>query len=383
VRADPLAAWELSVALPFYRHVRPYLNLASWRRRLSRLRRRLGPGCVGAPFPPAAATDAELRELATLRVYARWLDDLEPSLVDLVSRFRDRWYHLLALGQRVGPAARELMDQCPALGFALASLWCFQARPVQRPLRAARRLVARRRREIAVALGFPPQAVGLLTRITAGDVSVKLLLDLRGLARDPRLLRRLWFASPTPAVVTILRFAADLVDDRFLADIAPASRRRAYELVAQLQRAVELAAPRRIGPFASAAQLQSQLGELSLAALADCRDLCFGPPPIAGTTEIQPLTSSRDLLAEALSQRFCLASDPRYAGEVAAGRMYVYRVVSAAGRATVAIVRRHGRWVVSELRARANRPVIPAVEALVARWLAAAQGQASTPDRDP
>lgn len=60
-----------------------------------------------------------------------------------------------------------------------------------------------------------------------------------------------------------------------------------------------------------------------------------------------------ELLREGEAQHNCAAT---YAQRVAEGKAYLYRV-AAPERATVCVLRRRRKWVLSEIKASCNRPV--------------------------
>ena len=86
------------------------------------------------------------------------------------------------------------------------------------------------------------------------------------------------------------------------------------------------------------------------------------------------------LLSEGQTMKNCVAS---YIHSVAAGKVFVYRVV-APGRATLAVVpgRRSGRWRISELKGHCNTEVSSATVRAVLSWLKEAQGQRKLSGRE-
>jgi hypothetical protein len=84
------------------------------------------------------------------------------------------------------------------------------------------------------------------------------------------------------------------------------------------------------------------------------------------------------LLEEGRRQHNCVRS---YAGEVAMGRMAIYRVLQPE-RATLSLAKRAGCWRVDQLKGPCNRPVQPATRRAVLDWFTAESGGARPGDSD-
>jgi hypothetical protein len=92
----------------------------------------------------------------------------------------------------------------------------------------------------------------------------------------------------------------------------------------------------------------------------------YPPPPVPGTKDIIPLTSTEQLQDEGWAQGNCVAT---YQWRVLAGDTYIYKIM-APERATLAIVRgADGCWYRAELNGDGNCKVKPATERLVDMWL--------------
>ena len=95
------------------------------------------------------------------------------------------------------------------LGAAHATNWIWRRPPVKQPMRAARRLVRLKRRDILEWLGFPGtgSAVRILAKYPASIARVKHLFYLRQAMHNPEALRRLGFLNRINAGV--IRIASD------------------------------------------------------------------------------------------------------------------------------------------------------------------------------
>ena len=92
----------------------------------------------------------------------------------------------------------------------------------------------------------------------------------------------------------------------------------------------------------------------------------FPLPPVPGTGDIIPLTTSDALKKEGKQQQNCAGT---YVRRVRAGSTYLYRVLRPE-RATLAIsLGPDGCWRRSELECAANRPASKETDAAIDRWL--------------
>lgn len=324
-------------------------------------------------------TLARLRAGLTLRSQAArdFLALFPERVLSLAGALPERHWHLLALLARV-PGADELAEGNLALAHAVASSWAFRSRPEPQPYRTARRIVQLRRPQIAEWLGFParPAVVRVLAKVRPSALTV------RGL----HYLRRTLCSEPIPKALLhlpsldrcVLRIVTDPqlvahVTHTFLEDANgdPAEsglERLAYLLDDTLRMAGELG--QRVGPLRSVKALRRVHDELAerpnLRANEELASIAIPPPPVAGTDAIVPLVSGAELLAEGREMHHCVAS---YIRRVAAGQVYVYRVL-APERATLSLRSDRDGWELEQIQGLANAPVEHETVLQVEAWLA-------------
>ena len=335
---------------------------------------------------------------------SRWYFETTPREVrDLLRPFWNSRWALMTLLVIGGSPAADLLKSCPALAFMLANNRVFHAPAVSQPRRAIRTWLSsgKTRRQLLAWLGFPASTglARLLAKVPAQDLSIGLLLKLRTLLADPRsgkLLRHqpiidralLAFFEPGMREILTAKLLAELRNDLLENVIAECFVNTMPELVAR-----ERERPRR--QWQKEAQPAWQLlrdtarmfGErhpdrpmpqiCDLAALRRFHDRLaeeftaerFGKlkftPPVPGNADIVPLTGYDMLLEEGRLQHNCAAS---YCEEVAAGRSFLYRVLSPE-RCTLELALRKGKWEVVQLLAACNRPPQEETKIAVAKWL--------------
>lgn len=300
-------------------------------------------------------------------------------------------WQLSAFLARCGSAAPELAESHLPLAFALAHAERF--RPVTRPLRSARRLLAAKRTAICAWLGFPgePSAVRLLGRVPSESLTVRRLWHLR----------RLLFEND-PETMTLLRHAPTLrgeVLDAFTAfrpaltpglvrDLADSGTAMAVRYMLGRLSPMLSELGRSLLPIRDVAGLRRLLEQTERDwhrhNLRRSLPEALPPPPLAPPpgSGIQALTTLSDLLDEGEAQRNCCAA---YAARMVAGTDYVYRV-TAPVRATLSITRgSDGSWGPGDLRLAWNRPVTAEIWESVFRVLldAAGRGSADGPEDWP
>ncbi len=304
------------------------------------------------------------------------------QLAAAAERFPARQWAVLRMVQEHAEAL-DVLAANPALGFCAANLARF------RPIlgnhgRQAAELVRRPQREVLDFLGFPESQawVNLFRRIPPECVAVERMQALRETAHPAELAKRLahlpvlnsgvlelasrpqLLALASPALLlevathpeellqaTAVHLLADLVDTLRRMDEPP--RFGGIRTLAGLrERAVAIEA---------AYQRHILLRERTLLTLR------FPPPPVPGSDAIVPLTDPGQLIEEGRAQRNCVAS---YAERVAAGKVFIYRVL-APERATLSLQPSSAReWELGQLLCACNQPVSPATRHSVLRWLA-------------
>ncbi|MCC5828110.1 MAG: hypothetical protein JJU36_01560, partial [Phycisphaeraceae bacterium] len=278
-----------------------------------------------------------------------------------IAPFSERHWHLLSLTSRCGVAALDLVASNPSLAFALASNWVFHRPAVQRPLRAARSLLARGRkqREILAWLGFPAteSTRKILARVVPASVSVKVLMFLRQQLESTDTAKALGHLQRINAGVLRIAIDSTLLPaamPQFLAEVADMrdedKRAKAAYLLRDSLTMFNLLYPRRRFSLVRSVEklrtihnsLVDDFTRISHTGL----NTPFPPPPIAGTPLIEPITGSHDLVEEGRTQHNCVAS---FARDVAVrNRTYIYRTLPPLERCTLALRRNGGRWTVSQ-----------------------------------
>ncbi len=331
-----------------------------------------------------------LRAGLTLRSQAArdFLVRFPERVLSLAGALPERHWHLITLLARV-PGADELAEGNLALAHAMASSWVFRPRPESQPFRSARRVVRRRRPQIAEWLGFParPTVVRVLAKVRPSAVTVRGLLYLR----------RTLCAEPIPKALLhlpsldrcVLRIATDPqlvshVTHTFLDDVGSdpteaGLERLAYMLDDTVRMAGELG--QRFGPMRSVTELRrlhDELAEtLNRSESEELASMVIPPPPVAGTDAIVPLVSAAEILAEGREMHHCVAS---YIRRVAAGQVYVYRVL-APERATLSLRSDRDNWELEQIHGPANAPVEHETLLRVQAWLASMRQVTSDPWR--
>jgi hypothetical protein len=104
----------------------------------------------------------------------------------VVAPFATRHWHLLSMAARCDPRL-DLLGDNPALGFAMASCWCFCGIPSGQAMRWIRKMISRRRRDIAGALGFPKRetTVRVLSKLSPDACCIGHLLSRRHKSATP------------------------------------------------------------------------------------------------------------------------------------------------------------------------------------------------------
>lgn len=379
-------AWRKSDDDAVWRHLRPSLTLPKRpvRVELARFFAR------ERKFPyrrhlSAAQEKAAIRRGERLALL-EWASSIPEPVRKAVAPFGTRQWHLLSMAARCGDGALDLIRANPALAFLLASNWVFRKPAVRQPLRSVRALLRPGRKQVDMLawLGFPPRPAvrRLLARIPARSLNVERLLYLRDACHDPHALKRMCHLPRLNA--GCLRIVTDpvlsrLVTQPLLTEIAfdrrddPAGRFRAANLLFDtLRTRQEIGHPvNGVLPARTLQELQRYHDEAvevlnEFNQRAGCRTARpFPPPPLSGNENVVPITSARELRAEGVEMRHCVAI---HESDVAmAKNYYVYRVV-APERATLAIRRTYRGWKIAELSGPRNKAVASETRLQVKAW---------------
>lgn len=315
--------------------------------------------------------DDVVRVVAPLPVFLRW------RALSLVARVE---------------GALELFESNPALGAALAYPAAF-GRPVQRPLRVARRLVARRRVHVLEWLGLPAtrSAERVLRRLPAQDINCRSLELVGRLLREgsrvlhhmPRLhaplLRILAEGSSRKQVSgALVRALADAPRS----DIDRVARQIKWIGVIQDDLRVEVRPTLRTEP--QVARLYASLwGRRRRESRFRWTIESFPPPPFPVAAlerfRLVPSTRPQELAQLGAVLDNCLGGVPSYPHGVAAGHSYVYSVQDPLVGRPLAALHLHRKldagtpWEVLELLGPSNAPVAEATAVAVGAWLEEAQ----------
>lgn len=309
--------------------------------------------------------------------YHRFLATIPTDVRKLIASFPEFHWELLTFAARCGDRAVLLLKENPALGFALALnhllIW---PRPAQ-PMHLARKLLKKRRRDIAAAVGFPRResVVKMLARVHPASVGVMDIHNLR-LAVCRGLLPP--YASHIPVITTgVIALLSPVywqsVHPRVVFEV---SRKSVKHTCPNFAAALEDIIQRRGRhglPGLTARELQSPKHlwkeyhrVIALPPIQPDR-YEFPKAPIPGTSTIVPIETEDDLYVEGKTMDNCCA---RFRFQIADGTCYFYRVL-APERATLGLRRNRATkmWESFELRCEKNCEAEPATAAAVERWL--------------
>lgn len=241
-----------------------------------------------------------------------------------------------------------------------------RCRAAERSLAEVRSLVGSRQREALAWLGFPSTeaAVRVLKKITASDVNVPMLLALRKGMKSPQANKLLaHLPRVTPAVAHILGEPSLLAISSFrLLDELSAVQQDYISMqhlfrLRDIDGMISQTRPGKSVVISSIERLnevyEQMVEEVNTVEREGLFQYLFPKPPFPGKKNIEPIESPLELLREGEAQHNCAAT---YAQRVAEGKAYLYRV-AAPERATVCVLRRRRKWVLSEIKASCNRPV--------------------------
>ena len=299
---------------------------------------------------------------------------------DTVRPFGDRHWHLSAFIARCGPAALDLTRSNPVLAYMLASSWAFRERPVARPLRSARALLARghRQREVLEWLAWPGTDATrrVVRKIAPASARTVSLRCLRSRLTEPAIVKALRHVPRINANVMRMAWDRSLlqVTPQLLAEAGDRQAEDAYpEFALRLREALRMwtrVHPERPLPafrhFEAVDAMHEELSVVLRSELDPHPGAVLPPPPVAGTNTIQPLATVDMMRDEGRRQHNCVAS---FCVEAVEGRMAFYRVLGPE-RATVSLVRERDSWRIGQIKTAANRPAKRTTWLAVQRWLA-------------
>jgi PcfJ-like protein len=309
------------------------------------------------------------------RAFDSFRFSLPKEVAKALEGFRSHQWHLLALlAQDKG--ILDLAQMNPVLAYAVAD-W-----HADHP-RSRHNLGGMPQRELLTLLKLPDTAalVKLFRKIPPESVDPRFWKSLLSVLRQPD-----GTCSKLLAHVPLINFGVmelilrpqirNTVTPTLLEAVAVDPKEKYRGAVAAMIRDTlamkdELGDDRPLNGISSITRLHELHGSIA----ADFQKLeelrkSYGPlplPPLPGIKDrIIPLRSQSDLVAEGREQKNCVAS---YAGTVAAGNYYIYRVLHP-NRATLCIERQSdGNWGIAELEASCNRKIDQATREFVSGWI--------------
>ena len=321
---------------------------------------------------------------------ARFVELLEPRFRRQLYTLRSRSWQMYSMLYRCDGAV-ELSRSNHGLAFCLANHWAFTLKRPTQAMRTIRRLLPKRRREIAEALGFPRRelSVRILGRIRGRDLELGRMLGLRDALQDKKVARAL---SHLPAlnegVLDVLteKDVARQCAASFLEQLSTEGDHSSRWIAHQAMLAVAYAqlVGEQVPRFTGIDQVGRVLAKVE-GLLSERRppvDRALPPPPIPGIPGlIEPIDSTLGVYDEGISQDNCLAT-ARFRLACMRGDQYIYRVFGLQ-RCTLAL-RRAPRantagWVLYDFKAANNRLPGEAASASVREWLT----EAGIPFFDP
>ncbi len=345
--------------------------------------------------PPTRGRPRWRREAANIRAATeRVPEEVRRLIAPLPTHFQ---WRTLSFAARVD-GGLELLASNPTLAAALAHPMAFGLK-VNRPLRAARRKVRRKRAHIVEWLGLPPKrsVERLLRRIPPEDIGGDTLIHLRAcvgmhvLSHAPRLDRELLRLLARQGETTTLSPALILELSRLSrADLPTVMtriwrvRRLSYLLRdrhPQVLRSVNQV--RRVERDLQRRYDQNERGVPRPTPL-NALDITFPPPPFAaadcGPVSLTPASSTAELRHIGKTLKNCLDGGVNHYGlRIARGASAVFAVEEKSTGALIGALhlQRNGgegaRWATAELRGPRNEPLPSERESLIESWLEASQ----------
>ncbi len=284
--------------------------------------------------PQVGAVDGcSPRSASDLRTF---LELVGPRYCVLAGAFGDLHFPLLCGIQRLR-AFREL-TQCPGLAYALVNSALRCNREPEGVLQAVAISATRRRRQLAVQVGFPESTVRILSRVVPSALTTTNIDRLRaGLARPEvvRVVRHL--PRITEAIVRIVgtprlfehasaRLLLDAAEQPTPGDVPNLASRMA-ETLSMMDQFAPRAVPDR---FRSMAHLLTEhsryCGSFAKGELGDILRFRFPAPPVRVDDPdlFEPITGPEALVSESICQQNCVGS-VEFARRIAEGEIYCYK----------------------------------------------------------
>lgn len=383
-----LQAWRKTEDRTAWFGVRPEIDFRSMVRRVrtlhaaSRKALRLAAHPQPRFFEPEPGSLPGLMpsQVRTARALEAFLQPFPTALLSPVCAFRSGHWGLLQACARIDDFPFLLHDH-PAIAMLLAHVHRFHRSSW--PLRTARSLVRRRRRDILGALGFPAteSAVRILRRMPLRSVRPWVLARLRECMGDPALCKTLAHLPRINVGAVVLLADPDLrprVGPALLREVADDVREDGWPTVAARMAQVlswreEMAPDAPVGRMRDRQALDAAYQEAEIAYIrweSDQQvDARLPGPPIPGNDEIQPLHRPQQIVREGHAQHNCLVRRG-WLAEVQRREVYLYQILQPE-RATFSLVRgRDGRWTLDQVERAGNRPAHPETVARIEAWLA-------------
>ena len=308
---------------------------------------------------------------------------LPPEVASACERFPGRQWRVLRLCS-VCDEAVELVQQSPALGFALAHQAALRTNGVELS-KTLRKMALTKQRAILEWLEFPgtEASVRIFRKIPVESLDLDRLRKLRVAMRRPDVLQLLAHVSKINTGVQTLVSDPEIcerVSPKFLEEVATfgdeAVQSDAINLLSDF---VELLPRLGLWPCPNRFKSVQRLREVHHEATEEyCRRTReraerlaqppppFPPPPLPGTEFIIPLTTSEQLHEEGREQKNCAGT---FSDKVRSKDCYLYRVMQPE-RATLSIAKgSDGNWHIRQLKIKANQEATFETISAVETWL--------------
>jgi hypothetical protein len=320
-----------------------------------------------------------------------FMDSVPHPLLERLRRFPAGSWKLLEAAY-YWDGFEELMDSNPALAVCLALRVRVGKKPgVRRKALDYGRLVLRRQREIADAIGFgdTESIVSILKKLVIDACTPRYLSFLSDLIRDPLILPHLQNARQIsgPAIFVLQdyllngKLAGDFITEMShefplmneITSVAEGARQlrggtrldEFYDLylgMRDLARFNPDVVIHSVDDFRT--KHAAMIKKLNTGAVGK-RAVRFPEAPFAGTEHIQPITTAAELAGEGREMHHCVKS---YTRDVFKGLMAVYRVTHPE-RATLSLERCPRGWRLGQLKLENNRAPADKTVEFVNAWL--------------